>query len=168
MNRITPGLPVTDMKTYGIRAPLASHWRKASCVEVECPSLTGWLNVIDEQNSPAVTRAEFEAWAEAVRRGAPELINRDQARAGYIRYAAGRSFIEAADSSGATVFDFAPGQECFEDHRIRIDREELFIVRGGDWRGNPRRERMTHDRPEYWVEDFAEHQDRLATRLSRG
>ena len=53
MNRITPGLPVADMKTYGIRAPLATHWRKASCVEVECEGhRTGWLTVIVEGTVP--------------------------------------------------------------------------------------------------------------------
>ena len=162
MNRITPGLPVADMKTYGIRAPLATHWRKASCSEVECEGhRTGWLTVIHEQTptAPAVGVSVTKMMA---------LVDRDSQRAYYIRHLSGRSFLESKDSSGATVFDFAPGQDCFDDHQVRIERPELFEVRGGDWRGNPRREAMTHNRPGYWVEDFAGHQDRLATRLDRG
>ncbi len=161
MNRITPGLPVADMKTYGIRAPLSTHWRKATCVEVECEGhRTGWLTVIVEGTVPPAEGVSV--------RKMMALVDRDSQRAYYIRHLSGRSFLESKDSSGATVFDFAPGQDCFEDHRIRVERPEVFVVRGGDWRGNPRREQMTHDRPDYWVEDFAEHQDRLATRLDRG
>ncbi len=162
MHRIDPGLPVADMKTYGIRAPLETHWRKASCAEVECEGYrTGWLTVLVE-NAPA-----HPAGGGSVRKMLA-LVDRDSQRAYYIRHLSGRSFIESKDSSGATVFDFASGQDCFEEHRVRIERPEVFVVRGGDWRGNPRRERMTHDRPDFWVEDFAEHQDRLATRLDRG
>ena len=97
------------------------------------------------------------------------LVDRDSQRVYYIRHLSGRSFLESKDSSGATVFDFAPGQEVFDHrHHVKIERPELFKVTGGDWRGNPRREAMTHTRPDYWAEDFAGHQDRLATRLDRG
>ena len=162
MNQITPGLSVTDMKTYGIRAPLSTHWRKATCTEVECEGhRTGWLTVLVEASPPG------PAVGVSVRK-MMALVDRYTQRAYYIRHLSGRSFIESKDSSGATVFDFASGQDCFEEHQVRVDRPELFEVRGGDWRGNPRREGMTHDRPDNWVEDFAEHQDRIATRLDRG
>ncbi len=162
MNRITPGLPVADMKTYGIRAPLATHWRKATCTEAECEGhRTGWVTVIVETTPAAPAEGVSVTKMMA-------LVDRDTMRAYYIRHLSGRSFIESTDSSGATVFDFAPGQDCFDEHRVRVERPEIFVVRGGDWRGNPRREQMTHDRPDYWVEDFADHQDRLATRLDRG
>ena len=151
------------MKTYGIRAPLETHWRKASCSEVECEGhRTGWLTVIHEQTPAAPVVGEVSV------RKMMALVDRDSQRAYYIRHLSRRSFLESKDSSGATVFDFAPGQDCFDEHRVRIERPELFEVRGGDWRGNPRREQMIHNRPDLWVEDFAGHQDRIATRLDRG
>jgi len=94
------------------------------------------------------------------------------AQAAYIRHRSGRSFTETRTGSGLVTFTFGPGQEPFpggtHEHRVRVERPELFEVIGGDWRGNPRRKAMTHNSPEDWVEDFAEHQDRLATRQSRG
>ena len=142
LNRIEPRLPVTAMKTYEVAAPLLTHWRNASCSEKKCPAYTeGWITACDETTTLGAAQAD------------------------YIRHNSGRSFTETRED-GLTVFTFAPGQDCFEQHLIKIGRPELFIVRGGDWRGNPRREQMTHDSPDNWVEDFAEHQDRLAEALA--
>ncbi len=169
--RIDPQLPVQMVKSYDIHAPLATHWRKATCAEVSCKALAeGWITMIAEDPlvmpekpslDPAVTKATF-------RRLERDPDHRDEARAYYIRHLSGREFSERRDETGITVFDFTPGQDCFDQHKIRIDRPEIFIVRGGDWRGNPTRESRTHDRPDYWVEDFALHQDEIATRIDRG
>ena len=166
LNRITPRLPEYAMKTYQVSAPLATHWRKASCAEVECEGHRfGWVTLIDERG---IESAETVETTQVHVHKMRALADRDAQRAYYIRHLSGRSFLESKDSSGATVFDFAPGQDCFNEHQVRVERPELFEVRGGDWRGNPRREQMTHNRPGFWVEDFAEHQNRLATRLDRG
>jgi hypothetical protein len=45
---------------------------------------------------------------------------------------------------------------------VPLERPELYVVRGGDWRGNPRGEVRRHSGPDSWVNDFAEHQDRIA------
>ena len=70
------------------------------------------------------------------------------------------------------VYTFAPGTPCFRasQHRstVRPDVPQLFVVRGGDWRGNPTGERRVHQRPEDWVEDFAEHTQQLADRIEKG
>jgi hypothetical protein len=47
-NRITPKLPPQAFKTYQIVAPVSSHWRPATCAEVECPHhLHGWSTTVD-------------------------------------------------------------------------------------------------------------------------
>ncbi len=144
MNRIEPRLPVTAYKTYQFAAPLSTHWRNASCSEKECRAyIQGWVTACDEATTLGAAQAD------------------------YVRHNSGRTFTETRED-GLTVFTFGPGQTCFVDHKIRIDRPELFIVRDGDWRGNPTGETRTHTRPEDWVEDFADHQDRLAARQSRG
>ncbi len=142
--RLQPGAPVATYKSYEFSMPAVTHTRPATCGQVDCPTqASGWITPVDEST---------------------EL---GQKQAHYIRRLSGRIHTEGPRDV-FTLFTFPPGEECFEPHTIPLDRDPVFVVRGGDWRGNPRRERMTHDRPDYWVEDFAQHQDRLATRINRG
>ena len=147
VNRIPPQLPVHAMRTYSVDAPRATHWRDATCAEVDCEAWrSGWLTIVDER---------------------PETVTELGARqAAYIRGQSGRSYVEARDGqTGHTVFDFAAGQTCFSRHRVRLDRLEVYRVRGGDFRGNPTGENRVHDAPEHWLEDFAEHQQQLQRRI---
>ncbi len=142
--RLAPPGPVAAYKSYEFSMPPVTHTRPATCGEVDCPTqASGWVTVVDESTDLG------------------------QKQAHYIRRLSGRIHTEGPRDV-FTLFTFPPGETCFDTHTIALDRDPVFVVRGGDWRGNPRRERMTHDRPDYWVEDFAEHQDRLATRISRG
>ncbi len=135
--RLPPAGSVHSYKTYQILAPPQTHTRPATCIEVDCVTQAGgWITVVDEST---------------------EL---GQKQAHYIRRLAGRVFTEGPRDV-MTLFTFPPGEECFKAHTMSLDREEIYIVRGGDHRGNPRKERRVHDTPENWVEDFAEHQDQL-------
>jgi hypothetical protein len=143
-------------KTFSMRAPLETHWRVATCTEVQCPREEfGWTTVALESDD----------------------LGRRQAH--YIRTMSGRKFTEYRREDGMTVFEFPPGQRCFSTvirngrvvagHPMRIERPELFIVRGGDWRGDPRHETpYVHVRAEDWVDEFANHQQRLAEAQQRG
>lgn len=146
LNRIMPKLPAGAMKTYQVVAPKASHWRNATCAEVECQAhANGWVTAVDE---------------------ATEL---GQRQAGYIRRDSGRAFTERRTPEGGTEFVFPPGQRCFRAHSVPLEREPLYVVRGGDWRGNPSgAPARRHTRPDFWVEDFATHQQALADRLQQG
>lgn len=143
--RVQPAISAWGMKTYAALAPLPSHFRAAKCDEVDCPHYRdGWQSVIDE---------------------ATEL---GQAQAHYIRRSSGRSFVEARDGA-LTVFLFEPGQPCFAAHQVPLERPPIFLVRDGDWRGNPHgTQPRIHARPEDWVEDFAEHQQAIADHRERG
>jgi hypothetical protein len=142
--RLDPALPVQAYKTYEITRPAATHYRPATCAQVECPHWRdGWVTRVD-------TATELGA---------------QQAR--YIAGRSGRTFTARVEGSVA-VFTFPAGQRCFTPHRVPLEREPLFAVRGGDWRGNPLRERRTHVRGSEWVEDFAEHQQELADRINKG
>jgi hypothetical protein len=144
VNRLTPVMPVQAYKTYQLSAPISTHHRRASCAEVECERWrNGWVTALDERTEDGARRA------------------------GYIRTRAGRAFRERPDPSGLTVFTFSPGQRCFKPHFTPLERDPLCVVRGGDWRGLIGQRRV-HQRPEHWVEDFALHQDSLATRFQRG
>lgn len=146
--RVTPGLPAGHMKTYGIHSPQATHFRAATCAEVDCPQhLNGWSTAIDE---------------------ATEL---GQEQAYYIRNGSGRRYTEDRNKMpGVTVFTFEAGQTCFGSarHQAPLGRPPLFVVRGGDWRGNPTGERRQHANAADWVDDFATHQDKLADQINKG
>lgn len=143
MNRVQPAMPAGAYKTYQIAAPLSTHHRPATCAEVDCPDyLHGW-------------RVRVETLT-------PELLHEAKT--------CGRRFREVPVAPGETWLSYEAGQPCFRagEHRKRLDRPELFIVRGGDFRGNPLGQSREHARPELWVEDFAEHQGRLADVQRRG
>lgn len=146
--RQEPHGPAIGYRTFGYRRPLATHWRPATCAEVECPHyLHGWMTPADERTDLGIAQAY------------------------YIRHKSGRGYREHRDEIGRTIFVFAPGQRCFrsDQHRLPIiERPALWIVRDGDWRGNPTGWSRTHIRGEHWVEEWAEHQDRLRTRQQRG
>lgn len=145
IHRLTPALPPQAMKTYALAAPLQTHFRPATCAEVDCPNyLHGWRTVVDETSE----------------------LGREQAA--YIRTQAGRRF-EATREGGLTTFTFEAGQECFATHQQPLEREPIYLVKEGDWRGNPRgTSPRVHTRPEFWVEDFGTHQQHLADRIKEG
>jgi hypothetical protein len=148
--RPDPVLPVGAMKTYEVARPLVSHWRAASCREVDCGAwLRGWQTVIDVS-----TRA---------RGGRPS----GAAQANYIRMHSGRKF--SVEQHGDLVtFTFPPGQTCFTAHRLPVHRQPLFVVRDGDWRGNPTGRRVQFGDARGFVDDFGEHQLRVAAQKNRG
>ena len=147
VNYIEPLLPEHRMQTFAIRAPLATHWRPATCEEAGCDAFQhGWASYIDESTDLG------------------------QRQAHYIRKESGRKFTETRNEAGITEFTFEAGQRCFKssEHRVRNYRDERYLVRGGDFRGNPTGMRREHKNAETWVDDFATHQDKIAEAVKRG
>lgn len=144
--RIKPQMPAHAMQTFAISAPKDTHTRKATCEEVECPQYArGWLMRIDLGTDLG------------------------QRQAYYIKHSSGRKYKVTGQVDGLVTLEFAPNQPCFQQHRVPIGRPEKFLVKGGDYRGNPLRTKTrVHTKPEFWVEEFAEHQDQIKTRLERG
>lgn len=144
--RILPNLPAADYVTYQIAAPRSTHHRPASCAEARCAAHEhGWRSTVDERTDLG------------------------QAQAHYVRSESGRRYSEHQNEAGLTVFEFPASQRCFAQHTVPLDRPPLFVVRDGDWRGNPRHtEPRVHARPADWVDDFATHQDRLSRIIERG
>ena len=142
--RITPVGPAAAYKTYSVRSPLATHFRKATCQEVDCANYEkGWMTRLDV-SSPQHA----------------QLAND-------IRLKLGRKFV-AVERGTVVEFTFPPGQQCFAAHRLPLQRPEFYVVRGGDHRGNPRGTAPVQHNADTWLDDFANHQDRLKTALDRG
>jgi len=138
-------------KTFGIANPGATHWRTATCAEVGCATqASGFRVTCDLRTELGVRQARY------VRDTAWE-------RKQPFRHV-------WTEENKVIVFIFEPGQECFITHRLPVGRPALFVTRNGDHRGPGRRplERRRYDRPDQWVDDFATHQDRLATAARRG
>lgn len=152
-------------KTYRVSQPIATHFREASCMEVNCAQLeNGWLSAIDEGT------------------------NLGQAQAYYIRKESGRRFTEyravphertndvgetyyeyeRSASGPITVFIFPPGQKCFAQHKVSLDRPSKFTVRDGNVAGNPRGTPAVARNARDWVDDFANHQEMIAKAHKEG
>jgi hypothetical protein len=141
VNRIDPALAVGAYQTYEVRSPRDVRLPSA-CEQSGCAAWRqGWESVIDESTQ----------------------LGRDQAA--YIRGQSGRTFREQRSEAGLTVFRFESGQRCFAEHGTR---PEIYLVRDGDWRGNPTGRQRQHTRPADWVEDMAESLDAVRTDRERG
>lgn len=135
--------PASAYQTYSIKAPLSTHFRAATCEEVGCPDYQyGW-------------KVHLEGLPENLRSTA---------------LTSGRRYRVEQERDGVTWIVYEAGQQCFQyrKHRTRLERPELYIVRGGDARGNPTGEQVNHKRAEDWVEDLHEHTDKIADALKEG
>lgn len=133
-----------DYKTYAIRAPKSTHTRKATCREVECVNFTrGFKVTCDTSTDLGLRQARY-------------LVNHS-----------GRHHTREKVGERLT-FVFPAGTTCFTEHRVSLEREPLFIVRDGDHRGNPRGTPVITRAADEWVDDFANHQIKVAERVERG
>lgn len=140
-NRLMPQGQVQDYQTFQITTPRDGAVITA-CKDAGCQAYAkGWQTVVDECTQ----------------------VGRAQAH--YIRWQSGRTFREQKSADGRTVFRFEAFQRCFEEHRTR---PELYVVRHGDWRGNPSGRVRQHQRPDDWVEHFALNQQALADQHRQG
>lgn len=150
LTRPTPAMPVDRMRTFRVASPRATHTRPATCAEVGCGAhLKGWKTVVPE------TSPDPQAFTAATVRAASRGLL-DHYR---------RHCTEERLPDGMVRFHFPAGQRCFrwDTHRKSLERPELYIVRGGDWRANTGLiRRHTGPRaPELWVEDSQETFDKI-------
>jgi hypothetical protein len=113
---------------YQIVAPKSTHFRPATCEEVQC-----------------------DAW----RNGWKTILPIADMRVEYIRAQSGRSFHESTEA-GMTTFTFFAGQKCFaaDKHMVPLERDPIFRVRENGLL-------QTHQRPDQWADDFADHLDKI-------
>lgn len=143
MNRIPPQGRANDYKTYQIVSPLSTHWRPATCAEVECAEYAkGWKLRVEGLPADMLHAAKTS----------------------------GRKFSELDVTESEHWLVFEAGQPCFRArmHRKLLDKQEIFIARDGDFRGNPTGNVRRHTSPGFWLEDFQENQDRIAQQIQRG
>ena len=138
--RIVPQGRPSAYETFSIHRPLATHWRKATCKEVDCPQyLNGWRVRVELLTPKGVHDATH----------------------------CGRKFDRVGVAPGETWLIYEAGQPCFQaaHHQKQIERPELYVVRGGDWRalGDPHKVSSTS-----WLDSFGENQEALRDAAERG
>lgn len=144
-------LPPQSKVAYRIVAPLATHWRAATCEEVECTYyLDGW-----QLRADSLSEADRHA------------VDTSGRHYKVLRIAEGETWL--VFEAGQPCFrQWMPGQQFIEGHhRVPNNRPEAYLRSAGDWRlylGSHCR----FDRGDQWRDDFAEHQDKLATQKERG
>src|SRR3989304_10576389 len=104
--RIAPAVGPQHYTSFGVVAPVQTHFRKATCEEAKCPAFLGGLRVrIDASRDPGIGQAH------------------------YLRNDRGRRGREERDENGMVVFTYPPGTPCLRaaEHRVRNDRPELYL-----------------------------------------
>jgi hypothetical protein len=150
-NRLAPDAGPEHFKSYSARAPLATHWRPATCEEAECEHfLHGFVLSVDLSTDLGQKQYHYVTKEDKERSYSIQRISMDLVKVVY-----------------------GPGNPCFEpyrsQHRVPIGRPPFYLVADGDFRGNPRGTPVRrHFCVEDWVDDFANHQDKVSTVMQRG
>ena len=145
--RATPSVGAEHYQTFQVTSPISTHTKVVQCGEdLDCEQYKrGWRMKLDLGSDLG------------------------QKQAYYIKHHSGRSYKVVDQKDGLVTLEFAANQPCFREHRVPIDRPEIYRVKGGDFRGNPLRSpTRVHKKPEFWVEEFAEHQDKIKTAIEKG
>jgi len=136
-------LPSHNYQTFGIRSPLETHFRPATCEEFNCD-------------------AYRNGWGYRIETLEPALF--------YAATHSGKKYSIINKAEGESYLFFAAGQECFaaESHVVALGRPELYIAGRGDFRTFSDRKAYRYARPDQWVDDFATNLDRIRTATERG
>ncbi len=121
-------------RVYKIAKPNETHTRPGTCTEVACTTqAAGFIVNVDE------------------------ATNLGQRQAFYIRQHSGRPHTES-HLAGLTSFTFPAGAECFEGHRVDLDRPEFYAVQD---LGQVKQ----HSGPDPWLNDCGTHLDKIRKQI---
>lgn len=146
--RLTPAMPTQNYQTFAVRSPINTHYRRATCAEIDCPDyLNGWYLKID---------------------GTPQELIHIATHSGR-RYRVGEVLLEGQTEAFRALI-FEAGQPCFreETHVTSLERPEFFYIGRGDFRSFSTRRAQQVGKPDEFVDRFATHLDKLKTKLERG
>jgi len=145
-----PRLGPARLRTFAILAPTATHWRPASCAEAGCDRYRNGYEIRIDASSPDPLTVARLVYLRSRKHG----VRMEEYR---------------AERSDWVVFRVPPGERVFGhegQHRIRVDRPELFAVH--DPAAGTYLHRGRANGADDWQDQFANHQDQLATRVSQG
>jgi hypothetical protein len=144
---IIPALQMAPQSylTFAIRQPMVTHFRVATCAEVECQAYLGGWQLRVEQLSDMLLHTARNA---------------------------GKKFMELEVSETEHYLVFEPGQPCFSaaQHRAPLERPAFFYAGRGHWSSRifSTRTAQKFNRPEDWAERMDEHLDRIRVKIQEG
>lgn len=135
-NRLGPRMPPQYYKNYRISTPLETHYRRATCQEIDCEAFRDGWTMHKEKLTPQM------------------LFAIKQSR---------RKYREINMAPGETYLVFEPGQVCFKapQHRVSLERPEFYFAGRGLYTIFNERTATRHTKPEFWIEDMQEHLDTI-------
>lgn len=136
--RIQPQGPSQAYQTFQVASPIATHYRSATCEEVDCQHwINGWAI-----NGNALQEKDWHAIKQSKRK-------------------------YTMDSEGWLIFEAGQPCFKASTHRVAIGRPEIYRIGRGDWRSyNSRNAQQVST--EEWLDRFRTNQDKLTTQLERG
>lgn len=139
--RWQPKMETHKYRTFSMQAPLDTHYRPATCREVDCAAYqNGWSfdkSVLSPANYYKVTHA-------------------------------GKRYREVNLGPGMTYLVFEAGQFCFDKHSIRLPRPEIYLVGRGDWRSFQPHHAKQIKRADEFAERMVESQLILQEEIKKG
>jgi hypothetical protein len=148
---------MASRQAFILDQPAETHFRPATCDEVDCSQqMLGWVTVLDPtQHADLIT----------------VILNSGR------RFTQMRSEEASEKASkplppGLMAFVFPPGQQCFQRHRVQLDKPPLMAHQRGDAFVNARTGSPTwvpngDRRPHTRVVDFVEHFNQEADAVNR-
>lgn len=138
------GRPLADgaFTTFTMHAPLATHFIELPCKVAQCKRYVhGWTTVLDPKREEHL----------------PLIQHIVSGRSGR-RWSYGENTPE-----GYLSFVFPPGQSCFRNshHQRDESKDELYVVRRGDFRTPYGQRDPKAMSPDLWLETFANNQNAL-------
>ena len=92
---------------YKASRPLATHWREASCKEVDCSHYQlGWETIVDISTDLGKRQYNY-------------IVN-NSGRKG-----------SGKQNGDLVTFTFSPEQTCFREHKIPLEREPILTIQNG-------------------------------------
>lgn len=133
---------------FNIQSPLATHWREATCEEVDCePYRTGWRLRYDTltpelQYTATHTGRHYTTFTTDFDPDTQEFYN-----------------------PPATFLVFEAGQPCFNSrhHRLPVGRPEVYRTLNEQDRST-----VLHTSPQSWVDQCGEHVEKIVDIIKRG
>lgn len=143
--RIVSAAPVQAFRSFGMTVTRRVH---ATCEEFGCEHWAkGWITAVPPDSpDEGVLVAACDGRV-------------DQFRRRWTR-------IEVT-SNGFHAYHFPPGQPCLRASTHTIPWNFAWHHRDGDWRGNPTGIVVPHPDGTSWVDEFGEHQQRIADQRKR-
>lgn len=141
--RPRPKMATSNYLTYCIRQPMITHFRPATCAEVDCGAWRGGWQLRVEQLTPELLRAARNS---------------------------GKRYREMTVTEGETYLVYEPGQACFDsvNHRLPLERPAFFYEGRGDFRSFTIRRARQHANAEDWADSMAHHLDHVRSEIQKG